>query len=459
MMTSSRLTAAMFSTAGLEQVFSSQNTVARMLDVEAALARATAKEGLIAQQVVAPIVACCDVMQIDLPALAQAAGPAGNLAIPLVKQLTALVASIDPEAAKYVHWGATSQDVIDTGLILQLREALDLIVVELAEFADILAGLALHHRSTPMIARTWMQHALPTTFGLKVAGWLDAVLRHQERLAQLRSRLFVLQFGGAAGTLASFDDQGLTVASALAHELDLDLPELPWHTHRDRVAEVATVLGLLTGTLGKIARDISLHSQTEIAELSEPGGAGRGGSSTMPHKRNPVACAAALTAAMRVPPLVSIMLSAMVQEHERALGGWQAEWDTLPEIICLSGAALSQLRQAVSGLAVDAAKMRENIDSTRGMVMAEAISLALGKSIGRPAAHALLEQACQRALQNGLSLHQVLSDEPTVSAALTPTELSALFNPLAYAGEATGFVNRVLAAHQRRKAGFHFPEE
>lgn len=454
-MTVSGLTAGMFSSVGMERIFSAHNTVQCMLDVEAALAKAQAREGVIPQQAAAAIVASCQAAHIDLDALSHDAGAAGNLAIPLVKQLTQHVAFTDPEAAGYVHWGATSQDVIDTGMVLQLRQALSLLTVELAAFADQLAGLALRYQSTPVMGRTWMQHALPVTFGLKVAGWLDAVMRHQQRLVQLRARLLVLQFGGAAGTLASLGNRGLSVASALAHELDLALPATPWHTQRDRVAEVATVLGLLTGSLGKIARDIALHSQTEVAELAEPVAAGRGGSSTMPHKRNPVGCAAALTAAVRVPALVSTMLSAMVQEQERALGGWQAEWDTLPEIACLCSAALSQMRHVASGLQVDTGRMRDNIDATRGLVMAEAVSLALGQHIGRAAAHELIEHACKQSLTSGSTLLHVLQADPQVSSMLSAAALEKLFDPLIYSGESTTFVSRVLAAHAHRKTEPH----
>lgn len=451
-MTASSLTAAMFSTVGMQQVFSDQNTVQCMLDFEAALAAAEARAEIIPQQAVAAIAASCHASRIDLQALAESAGQAGNLAIPLVKQLTAQVALVDAEAARFVHWGATSQDVIDTGMVLQLRQALDIISIEVAELADTLALLAQRHRATTIMGRTWMQHALPVTFGLKAAGWLDAVLRHQERIAQLRVRLFVLQFGGAAGTLASLGNRGLTVATALAKSLDLTLPATPWHTQRDRLAETATVLGLLTGSLGKIARDIALHSQTEVAELAEPVIQGRGGSSTMPHKRNPVGCAAALTAALRVPALVSTMLSGMVQEQERALGGWQAEWDTLPEIACLCGAALSQMRQVLSGLSVDAERMRVNIDLTNGLVMAEAVSLALGEHIGRLDAHKLVEHACQQALSTRQPLLQILMNNETVRDKLSVSQLEQCFDPLAYTGEAGAFVDRVLADHQQRKS-------
>jgi 3-carboxy-cis,cis-muconate cycloisomerase len=371
----------------------------------------------------------------------------------LVKQLTALVADSDRDAAKYVHWGATSQDVIDTGLVLQLRDALDLIDADLARLADALGLLAKQQRQTPMVGRTWLQHALPITFGLKVAGWLDAMLRHQQRLEEARPRLLALQFGGAAGTLASLGDRGRQVAAALAQDLQLALPDMPWHTQRDRVVEAATLLGMLTGSLGKMARDISLQMQTDVGEVAEPAGEGRGGSSTMPHKRNPVGCAVALVAATRVPALVSTMLSAMVQEHERALGGWQAEWDTLPQIVQLTAGALQQMQQVASGLTVDAARMRDNLDATGGQIMAEAVTLALGGKIGRMAAHQLVEQACHRAGDSGQHLRQTLALAPAISAALSPQELDRLLDPSNYLGQAIAFTDRVLETHRRRQAG------
>jgi 3-carboxy-cis,cis-muconate cycloisomerase len=388
---------------------------------------------------------------MDANALTKSLSSAGNLAIPLAKQLTAAVANTDPDAARYVHWGATSQDVIDSGRVLQLRDAIDLITTDLAALADTLASLTHQHRATIMMGRTWMQHAQPTTLGLKIAGWLDAIMRHQDRLQALRTRVCVLQFGGAAGTLASLGDSGLTVATALAKDLSLALPALPWHTHRDRMGEVATTFGLLTGTLGKIARDISLHAQTEIAELAEPLVQGRGGSSTMPHKRNPVACSAVLACAMRVPALVSTMLTAMVQEQERALGGWQAEWETLPEIASLTSAALNQLREVTSGLSVDVARMRSNIDITQGLVMAEAVSLALAQHVGRAVAHELIEEACHQAVASGRSLLEVLKSDPRMPEEFSSSHLESLFDPARYLGEAPAFVERVLAHHRDRK--------
>jgi len=451
-MTTSSLTAGLFTSESMQRIFSDQNTIQSMLIFEAALAHALATEEMIPRSAAEIIVSACKADQIDAAALSKAVSSAGNLAIPLVKQLTAAVARIDNDAARYVHWGATSQDVIDSGRVLQLREAIDLITTDLAELADTLAALAHQHRATIMIGRTWMQHAQPTTLGLKIAGWLDALMRHQDRLQTLRQRLCVLQLGGATGTLASLGDRGLMVSMTLAKDLLLDLPALPWHTHRDRIAEMATTLGLLTGTLGKIARDIALHAQTEIAELAEPAAPGRGGSSTMPHKRNPVACSAVLACAARVPALVSTMLAAMVQEQERALGNWQAEWETLPEIARLTSAALNHLRDLMAGLSIDAARMRANIDLTQGMVMAEAVSLALARQIGRAAAHHLVEQACYKAVESGQSLREVLESDPRMPEEFSAAKLEALFEPERYTGEALAFVERVLTHHRQRKA-------
>jgi 3-carboxy-cis,cis-muconate cycloisomerase len=445
----------MFSTDAMQSTFSDRACIQAMLDFEAALARAEALHGVIPAAAVPPIVDCCKAELIDMESLARAAGPAGNLAIPLVKQLTARVGQVDQEAAKYVHWGATSQDVLDTGVVLQLRAALGHLDADLAQLAAALVKLTQQYRDTPMVGRTWMQHALPITFGLKAAGWLDAVQRHQDRLAELRARMLTLQFGGAAGTLASLGAQGLPVAQALAADLQLMLPATPWHTHRDRVAEAATAFGLLVGTLGKMARDISLLMQTDVAEAAEPAAEGRGGSSTMPHKRNPVGCAIALAAAVRVPGLVSTMLSGMVQEHERALGGWQAEWDTLPQIARLTAGALQQMRDVAAGLTVDVARMRADLDATHGQIMAEAVTLALGAKLGRLAAHQLVERACHLAAATGQHLRESLLQDATISAELTASEVDRLLDPAGYVGQAGAFIDAVLQNHRRRTGDFN----
>ena len=445
------LTSAISSTEAMQKIFSARSTLQSMLDVEAALARALAAKGVIPVAAADPWVRCCQADQIDLPSLVIAAQDAGNIAIPMVKQLTAAVAAVDAEAARYVHWGATSQDVIDTGRVLQLREAINVITHELVALVEALAGMAQCYRDTPMIGRTWLQHALPITFGMKLAGWLDALMRHQQRLAACREQVCVLQLGGASGTLASLGEHASSVAQAMAQELDLATPHLPWHAHRDRFVECATTLGMLTGTLGKIARDISLMSQTEVAELSEPGAPGRGASSSMPHKRNPVGSAAVLSAATRVPSMVATLLSAMPNEHERALGGWQSEWETLPEIVSLSAAALAHLRSVIDGLKVDTERMRRNIDASRGMVMAESVTLALATSLGRAQAHQIVEAACHKAYAENKDLLTVLQTEPKVVGVLSEQRLAQLFDPLSYVGEAGNFVDRVLEAYQQRK--------
>ncbi|SDC72273.1 3-carboxy-cis,cis-muconate cycloisomerase [Cupriavidus sp. YR651] len=454
MPTFSRLTDPMFGSPAVLDIFSDAGTVRRMLDVEAALARAEARCGVIPAKAAAVITEVCArpdaIALIDLDALAEAAVAAGNLAIPFVRQLTAVVTQHDAEAGRFVHWGATSQDIIDTALVLQTGDALAALDAGLLQLGDACAALALTHRTTPMVARTWLQHALPMTFGLKAAGWLDALRRDLGRLGHARAQARALQFGGAAGTLASLGDHAPDVAAQLAQELVLDLPTLPWHAHRDRLVEAAATLGMLTGTLGKMARDVSLMMQTEVAEVAEPSGPGRGGSSTMPHKRNPVGCAAVLTAAVRVPPLVATMLAGMVQDHERALGGWQAEWDTLPQIVALAAGALRQMGEVVAGLEVDAARMRANLDLTHGLILGEAAMLEIGGKIGRLPAHHLVEQASRRAAREGVTLREALSrtlaEDPAHAGLLDDATLDRVSDPAHYAGQSTRFADAAVAA-------------
>jgi 3-carboxy-cis,cis-muconate cycloisomerase len=442
----------LFGTPEIQEVFLDSSRLQRMLDFESALARAEARTGVIPKSAAASIAAKCKASLLNFEALSSGAALAGNVAIPMVKQLTALVEKDDPEAARFVHWGATSQDAIDTGLVLQLRDALALLGSDLSRVCELLAILAERHRGTPVVARTWMQHAVPTIFGLKVAGWLDAMLRHRERLRETQARVLVLQFGGAAGTLASLGHKGLAVAEKLAEELGLGLPAVPWHSHRDRFAEVATTLGLMVGTLGKIARDLSLQMQTEVGEVFEPSAPGRGGSSTMPHKRNPVSSAIVLAAAERVPALASIMLGSMVQEHERGLGGWQAEWETLPEIVRLSAGALHKMVEAISSLGVDSERMRRNLDDTQGLIFAEAVSTALAKSLGRTAAYELVEKASRKAIAQKRHLRDVLVEDSQVTSSISAQKIAALFDPLGYVGVAPEFIDRVMTTGRPRKA-------
>ncbi|BBP69337.1 3-carboxy-cis,cis-muconate cycloisomerase [Pseudomonas sp. Seg1] len=438
---------AYFTARDMRDVFCDQGRVQAMLDFEAALARAEARVGVIPSHAVAPIENACRAGLYDFAALGEAIATAGNSAIPLVKALGKQIAATDAEAERYVHLGATSQDVMDTGLVLQLRQALQLIENDLAQLADALATQAQRHAATPLAGRTWLQHATPVTLGMKIAGWLGAVTRSRQRLRELKPRLLVLQFGGASGTLAALGKQALPIAEALAQELQLTLPEQPWHTQRDRIVEFGAVLGLIAGSLGKLGRDVSLLMQTEAAEVFEPSAPGKGGSSTMPHKRNPVGAAVLIGAAARVPGLVSTLFSAMPQEHERSLGLWHAEWETLPEICCVVSGSLQQARLLADGLEVDAARMARNLQLTQGLVLAEAVSIVLAQRVGRDTAHHLLEQCCKRAVAEQRHLRAVLGDEPAVTAELSSAELDHLLNPAHYLGQAQVWVERAVAEH------------
>ena len=444
---SNQLFDAYFTGKAMGAVFCDHGRVQAMLDFEAALARAQASTGLIPSSAVAPIEAACRAELYDFEALGLAIASAGNSAIPLVKMLGKQIASVSPEAERYVHLGATSQDVMDSGLVLQLRAALALIEQDLQQLGEVLAQQAQRYATTPLAGRTWLQQATPVTLGMKIAGWLGAVTRSRQRLQALKPRLLSLQFGGASGTLAALGEQALPVAHALAAELKLALPDQPWHTQRDRLVEFGAVLGLVAGSLGKMGRDISLLMQTEAAEVFEPSAPGKGGSSTMPHKRNPVGSAVLISAATRVPGLLSTLFSAMPQEHERSLGLWHAEWETLPEICCLVAGALAQALNIAQGLEVDAQRMAQNLDLTHGLVLAEAVSIELAQRVGRETAHHLLEQCCKRAVAEHRHLRAVLGDEPEITAQLSAAELDRLLDPAHYLGQATTWVERARAEH------------
>ncbi|MBP1140855.1 3-carboxy-cis,cis-muconate cycloisomerase [Pseudomonas syringae] len=446
---SNQLFDAYFMQPEMREIFSDEGRVQGMLDFEAALARAQARVGLIPPEVVADIELSCDARLFDFDALAIAIGSAGNSAIPLVKALGKQIAARSAEAERYVHMGATSQDVMDSGLVLQLRRAIVLLERDLSRLADAMAEQAQRHAGTPLAGRTWLQQATPVTLGMKIAGWLGAVTRHRQRLNEIKPRLLCLQFGGASGSLAALGDQAFSVAEALADELQLALPEQPWHTQRDRLVEFAGLLGLIAGSLGKLGRDVSLLMQTEVGEVFEPSAPGKGGSSTMPHKRNPVGAAVMISTATRAPGLVGTMLSAMPQEHERSLGLWHAEWETLPELCCLVSGSLQQALQVIPGLQVDAERMAINLQSTKGLVLAEAVSIALAQRIGRDAAHHLVEQCCRRAVEQGAHLRQVLGETPQVSEQFSSDELDRLLDPAHYLGQARHWVERAVAEHTR----------
>ena len=442
----SPLLAPLLSSAAMRAVCDDASHLQHMLDFEAALARAEAAIGVIPESAVAAIEAACRAERFDLVALAEAATRSGNLAIPLVKALTAAVAKADSDAARYVHWGATSQDVIDSATMLGLRAAIDALLGDLDRAIAGFARLAEKHRATAVVARTWLQHALPMPFGLKLAEYGAALQRSKRRLLRLREEGLALQFGGAAGTLAALGDNGIPAAEALARELDLPLPDAPWHTHRDRIAEIASVLAILSGTCGKIARDVSLLMQTDVAEAFEPAGQGRGGSSTMPHKRNPVAAAVALSAATMAPNLAATILAAMVQDHERSAGPWHAEWPTLPTLLLVTSGGLAAIVDIAEGLEVDADRMRLNLDATHGLIMAEAVTFALAEKLGKSDAHHLVEAATKTAVARKKHLRDVLTDDAKITAHLDAAKIAKLFEPMSYQGASQALIDRLLAS-------------
>jgi 3-carboxy-cis,cis-muconate cycloisomerase len=442
----SPLLAPMLSSGPMRAVCDDAATLQHMLDFETGLARAEAATGVIPKGAVEPIAKACKAEIYDVTGLAEAATRSGNLAIPLVKALTAQVAGLDAEAARYVHWGATSQDVIDTAAMLSLRAGINVLLADLDRAIGGFADLARKHRHTAAVARTWLQHALPMPFGLKLAEYAAALNRSKQRLTRLKAETLALQFGGAAGTLAALGDKGLAVSEALARELGLPLPEAPWHTHRDRFAEAASVFAIVTGSCGKIARDISLMMQTDVGEAFEPSGEGRGGSSTMPHKRNPVAAASALGAAAMAPNLAATIFAAQVQDHERSAGPWHAEWPTLPALMLVTSGALAAIVDLAEGLEVDAARMRQNLDATHGLIMAEAVSFALAEKIGKADAHHLVEAASKKAVADKKHLRDVLTNDSKVTAQLDASKLAALFEPMAYQGASQALIDRLLAS-------------
>jgi 3-carboxy-cis,cis-muconate cycloisomerase len=439
-----RLIESLATTESLAEVFSDSSLLQAMLDFEVALARAEARAGIVPKSAADRIAAAARTNEFDIQVLARGMFRAGTPGIPFVKALTEKVRAAAPHAAGWVHWGATSQDVADTALALLLRRAQTILSGDLERLEKALITLSEQHKATVMLGRTLMQAAPPVTFGLKVAGWLGALSRGTKRLESAFDEALVLQFGGASGTLASLADKGTVVARALAGELELRCPEAPWHTHRDRLANLVCCCGVLTGSLGKMARDISLLMQSEVAEVAEPGGEGRGGSSAMPHKRNPIACALTLAAAQRIPGLVASFLSAMVQEHERAVGGWQSEWPTVASIVQSTGAAASSMVEVAEGLSVDSARMRQNIANTRSLVFAERVTMLLAAELGRDVAHKLLEDAIQKSAKQDKDLITVLAELPEVSSRLNRSVLDQLEIPEQYLGSAEVFREALL---------------
>jgi len=433
----------LFTSPEMAAVFSGAAFVQRMLDFEAALARAQAAAGVIPQEAAEAIAAQCHAEQFDAGALFRDAAEVGTAAIPLVRRLTEFVSTV--EAWGFVHWGATSQDVIDTAMMLQIRDGLGLLISDLGNLGSACATLAERHRHTPMAGRTLLQHAVPITFGLKAARWLGMITRLVHRLGDLRARACVVQLGGAAGTLASMGDRGLAVMESVAGQLELGVPELPWHAERDRIAEIASALGTVAGALGKIATDVILLSQTEIGETSS---AAAGPSSAMPQKRNPVAATNALACARLAITQVPAVLAAMVHEHERSAGEWQAEWQAVPDVFRFTAGAVRWTVRAARGLQVDAEKMRNNLEQTRGLIMAESLTMALAATLGRPEAYRVVQRLTEEATTQGRSLRDAAGADEQVRNALPAEAIDRALDAAAYRGSTDAFIDRALEAYR-----------
>jgi 3-carboxy-cis,cis-muconate cycloisomerase len=431
-----------FSTDEMRRVWSDENRTQKYLDVEAALARVQGRLGLIPREAADEIVRHCRIEEIDLAKLKQQTERIGYPVLGVVSQLNALCRD---KLGEYCHWGATTQDITDTATVLQIGESLALVERELAAISQALAKLAKAHRDTPMIGRSNLQQAIPVTFGYKMAGLLSAIERHRERLRQLRARVLVGEFAGAAGTLASLERGALETQAGLCKELGLAQPLIAWHTIRDNIAEVGAFLGLVGGTLGKVSMDVKLMMQTEVGEVYEPFAHGRGSSSTMPQKRNPISSCYIHAAISVVRQHAAALMDAMVADHERSTGPWEIEWIVLPEAFCLMAGALKQTRYILEGLEVDADAMRRNLGLTHGLVMSEAVMMGLGPYIGREYAHDLVYDICRVASEKRRPLVELLAEHPEIAKHLDRAALERLCDPAGYLGQSGVMVDRVLA--------------
>ncbi len=438
----SRIFQDIFSTADMRRVFSDENRTRCYLDIEAALARVQARLGIIPVEAAHEIERQCRIENIDFARLKQQTERIGYPVLGVVQQIVALCAD---DLGEWCHWGATTQDITDTATVMQIREALDLVEKDIEAIAALLADLARRYRDTPMAGRSNLQQAVPITFGFKAASLLAAMQRHRARLAELRPRVLVGEFAGAAGTLAALGSDGLKVQESLMTELDLGQPEIAWHTVRDRIGEVGCFLALVTGTLGKISMDVKLLMQTEVGEVFEPFHEGRGSSSTMPQKRNPVSSLYIHATAALVRSNAAALLEAAVADHERSTGPWEIEWVALPEIFLLASGALAHSRTMIAGLQVDPASMRANLDLTNGQIVSEAVMMGLGPHLGRQRAHDLVYDLCRRAAANGRPLLDLLAEDYEVSRHVSRAELAKLTDPGNYLGLAGEMIDRVLA--------------
>jgi len=432
----------LFSTPQMRRTFSEEAWFERMVEVEAALARTQGKLGTIPQDAALTIDGACKMLALDMEALKSATENVGYPILPLVRQIAAAAG----EAGGYVHWGATTQDIMDTALVLQLREGFDLLEADLKRLIKALIGHAREHRDTVMAGRTHLQHALPVTFGFKCANWLSPLVRCAERLEQARPRILQLQFTGAVGTLASLGQDGQATRDGLGQELGLDVPPIGWHTSRDGIAEAASNIGTLSGAVAKIATDVVLLMQTEVGEVFEPYAAGRGGSSTMPQKRNPMASEYVLASARNVQALVPVLLAAGAGDRERGTGPWHAEWTAVPQVFLLGAGALARTTDIVEGLEVSPERMAANLASTGGLIMAEPVMMALGHQLGRQTAHDVVEEACHAVAESGKSFAECLAADERISGNLDRDAIDALLNPASYTGLAGTFTDNIIAA-------------
>ncbi len=431
-----------FTTPAMREVFSDENRVQKYLDIEAALARVQARLGIIPRKAATEIVKHCSVKKMDMDLLKKQTERIGYPVLPVVQQL---VKRCKNDLGEWCHWGATTQDITDTATILQIREALNLVEKDIDAISDSLARLAKRYRDTPMAGRSNLQQAVPITFGYKMATMLAAFERHKQRLRELRARVLTGEFGGAAGTLSSLGKDGLRVHDGLMKQLKLKPAEISWHTVRDRIAEVGCFLGLVTGTCGKIAFDVKLLMQTEVEEVYEPFHSGRGSSSTMPQKRNPISSVYITAQTAMVKQLAAALLEAQVEDHERATGPWEIEWIAVPEIFLLSAGALAQTRFLVAGLQVNKKKMRENLDITKGLIMSEAVMMALGPKMGRNRAHDYVYDICLKVVKTGRPLIDLLAEDKEIRKYATRKQLEKMVDPANYLGVAGQMVDRVLS--------------